>query len=214
MPLTEDEFKKLQDDLAASKAENEKIKAELEKSKTPFKDGEKDKEDSSLNDKVQKEREAKEKALNESKRFENVLRFTLSVGDFVQSNSDILPSDFPELLKAADKEKYDTEMEKAAAIKSAMIQSFFSIQSNMDILTNNQKNALDDYFKLTKNGKAEKSEYIYENIFEPALEMTKRIKKVEELNKAKSGAVGGSKIDNDYKARLMAASRKTYMGEK
>ncbi len=167
-----------------------------------------------LREKVRKEKEAKESKDGEIKGIEKALAFNMGVESFVKTNVDILPAEIGDLLRAAEKEKYDTAAEKSGAIKSAFIQSFFAVQSNVDLLTPNQKAVLDDYLKLTKNGKEQKAAQVYENIFEPALETLKRVKKAEELGKARAGFASSSKAEDGYKARLMAGSRKAYLNEK
>jgi hypothetical protein len=125
-----------------------------------------------------------------------------------------MPNEIQEILTAAEKEKYDSATEKASAIKRAFIESFFAVQDNVDLLTTAQKATLDDYLKLTKNGKEAKAETVFENLFEPALETLKKVKKAEELGKARSGYASSSKVEDGYKARLMSGSKKTYLGEK
>jgi hypothetical protein len=167
-----------------------------------------------LRDKAAKEREDAEARKTETKRLEGALRFNMGLSDFVKTNADIIPAEMTEILKVSEKEKYDSAIEKASALKKAFVESFFAVQSNVDLLTSSQKAALDDWGKLTKNGKEAKAETIFENLFEPALETLKKVKKAEELGKAQSGFANSSKTEDGYKARLMASSKKTYLGEK
>lgn len=189
----------------ADKEKADKEKADKEKNKT---------QDDDLNDKVKKEKDAAAAKAGELKGIEKALQFNMSVEKIVKDNGDVLPSEMGDLLKAAEKEKYDSAGEKAAAIKTAFIKSFFAVQANVDLLTSAQKTALDDYLKLTKNGKEEKAAEIYENIFEPALETLKKVKKAEELGKARGGFATSSKVEDAYKQKLMAGSRKMYLNEK
>ncbi len=170
--------------------------------------------DDGLRGKAAKNRRDQEDRKTETKRLEGALKFNLSLGDFMKSNGDLMPSEIQEILKTAEKEKYDSAIEKASAIKRAFVESFFAVAENVELLTTAQKAALDDYSKLTKNGKEAKAEVIFENLFEPALETLKKVKKAEELGKARSGFASGSKVEDQYKARLQAGSRKTYLGEK
>ncbi len=220
------------EEIAAMKAENEKLKTESAARATADKEAKdktekeaKDKADKEakdkegkggddLRDKIAKEKEAGAKSAAELKVIENSLKFNLSVADFVKGNADVLPAEIPEILRAAEKEKYDTAGEKASAVKSAFIQSFFGVQAHVDLLTTSQKATLDDYLKMTKNAKTEKAEAVYENIFEPALETLKKVKKAEELGKSRLGFASGSKVEDGYKQRLIAGSRKTYLNEK
>lgn len=177
-------------------------------------DEDEDEDEGDLNSRVKKERKASEDAKNQTKRLESSLKFNMGISEFVKTNADILPSEVPEILKAADKEKYDSAGEKAAAIRTALIKAFFEVQAHVDLLTPSQKTSLEDYLKLTKNGREEKAEFIFENLFEPALAMLKKLKKAEEVGKANSGFAMTGKVEDDYKERLMATSRKTHLGQK
>ncbi len=209
MAMTPEEQKEFD----TAKADSAALKAELEKLKTPPAKKEVIEEDG-LREKAIKEKEAGDNKKLEEKRLESALRFTMGVAELVKANSDALPSGIANILATAEKEKYDSSVEKASAIKAAFIHEYFSVQANVDLLTASQKVALDDYLKLTKNGREQKSEVVYENLFEPALEMHKRLKKAEELSKARSGFASGNSVDDGYRDRLIKAARKTYLGEK
>lgn len=208
----------------AAKAELEKMKADKnkgddkDKDKGDDKDKNKDKdkgdEGDDLRDKIRKEKEAQAAKDGEIKGIEKALKFNLGVGEFVKTNVDVLPADIATIVATAEKERYDSAKEKASAVQAAIIQEFFAVQTNVDLLTASQKATLDDYLKLTKNGKEQKAEMVYENLFEPALETLKKVKKAEELGKARAGFATSSKVEDGYKARLMAGSRKTYLNEK
>lgn len=167
--------------------------------------------DQSLNDKVKKEKLDKEKADNESKEIEAALRFDLSSETFLNENKEIFQKEIEDIFKAANKEKYNSVIEKANAIKSSILNAFFSLQSNMDILTLNQKQQVDDYFKLTKKAKEEKANDLFVNVFEPSLQMLKAIKKAEQVAKGQSGNIEGSKLENTYKDKLMETSKKHFL---
>jgi hypothetical protein len=167
-----------------------------------------------LNNKVKADAEAKAKQEQESKSLESALTFNLTSDKFINENKNFLTKEIGDIFAVAGKEKYESPIDKANATKAAVIQSFFSLQANVDLMTNSQRSTLDDYLKLTKKGREEKAPQVFENIFEPTLEMIKKIKKAEEVSKGKSGAVGGSNIDNDYKDRLINGSRKHFLGEK
>ncbi len=174
----------------------------------------KPKDDPSLNDRVKQEREEKDKKDGDQKALESAIRFSLQSEKFIKEHESILPKEVGDFFTAAEKEKYDSPIQKANAIKSAIIQSFFSVQANVDKLTPSHKNQLEDYLKLTKNGKEERAQSVFENIFEPSLEITKQIKKAEEITKAKNGYNNSSDADKAYKEKLMGLSKKHYLGEK
>jgi hypothetical protein len=208
--MTEEEIAALKAENEANKAEAAKLKADLEKLKTPPKK-EEEKEEDDLHSKAKKEKEESEKGNASAKQIEGAIKFNLGVADFVKNNKDILPAEVESILKVAEKENYDTANAKANAVKVGIIQSFFAVQANADTLTQAQKSQLEDFQKLTKNGKEDRAAHVYENIFEPAIEMLKKIKKAEEVGKARSGFSSGSSVENDYKERLMKGALKTHL---
>lgn len=219
--MTPEEIATMKAENEAIKAENAKTKADLEALKNPKPDPNKpdpNKPDPSKEDDLQeKARKEKEKADKENqgmKKLEGALKFNMGVSEFVKTNKDLLPADVEGILRQAEKENYDTASEKANAIKVGIIGAFFTVQANVDMLTSAQKSQLEDFQKLTKNGKEEKAEHIFENIFEPALETFKKIKKAEELGKSRAGMTGGSSTENEYKNRLMNQAKRIHLKEK
>jgi hypothetical protein len=185
----------------------EKIAA-LEKEK----EGWQSSKDVTLNDKVRREREDRDKKDSDTKNLESALTFNLTSAEFLKANESILPKEIGEIFKAAEKEKYESSIERANATKAAIIQAFFTQQANVDLLTDNQKVYLADYLKLTKNAKEEKAKEIFENLFEPSLSMLKRIKKAEELGLNRMG-LKDPKGDAQYKEKMMKLSKKHFLGE-
>lgn len=159
-----------------------------------------------------KQRE-EEDAAAKTREIEGVVAFNHGISDFVKSNSDLLPSEISAALDVALKEKYDTAADKSRAIQEVIVHSFFQVQANMDLLTPAQKRELEDYQKLTKNGRAEKAAQVYQNVFEPALAQLRAVKKAEELARGRSGISYGSDSDRAYKEKIMAISRKHYFRE-
>lgn len=186
-------------ELAAAKARI----AELEGKLTPPK-----KDDDDLNEKARKAREAADKDSGRIKRMETSIAFNMKAPDFLKANAGLLPKDVEEIFKQADKETYDDQTQKADAMKAGLVQSFFNVQENVDLLTPGQKAQLDEYLKLTKTGKQDKAQNIYEMIFEPALEMLKRTKKAAALNRGL-----GDGTDESYRDRLKEAAMKHYRME-
>jgi hypothetical protein len=167
-------------------------------------DEEEDQED--LNDRIKKRREEKNLKSSQSKDLEKALKFDFKLPEFLKTHEALLPKDFPELVEQANKEGFDDAIEKAAALKAAMIKSFFSYEENVALLTPGQKSELDEFQKLTKNSKQEKAHTFYDMIFEPALEMLKRERKAIALSKGH----GGNETSSNYKKRLMDLSKKHY----
>ena len=194
----------LSKELETLKASNAELQAKIaEFSKKP--------EDPSLLDKARKEREEKDKKNVDTKALESALKFTMKSEEFLKTNASLLPKDVGDIFKLAEKENYSNAIEKDAAIKSGIVQSFFSVQANVDLLTESQKTSLDEYLKLTKTGKQDKAQSTYDSIFEPTFEMLKRIKKAEEISK---GHAPEGDADLAYKNKMMKLSRSHYLGEK
>lgn len=193
-------------DSAKEIAELKSQVAELMKRLAPPKD-----EDPDLKEKARLEKEKADKSKGDSKALENALRFSLESPKFLEANEALLPKDIGDIFKLAEKENYSSAIEKDQAIKSGIIQSFFSVQANADLLTPGLKSQLDDYLKLTKNGKQDKAQQIYDSIFEPAFEMLKRLRKAEALSKGHGGEGDG---ESAYKTKLMNLSKKHYLGDK
>ncbi len=170
------------------------------------------KDDPDLIEKEKLEREKKDKETGNTKAIESALRFSLGAKDWLKTNQTLLPKEIEGIFAAADKENYSSAIEKDSAIKSSVIQSFFNLQSNMDLLTPSQKSALEDFQKLTKNGKQEKAQGLYDTIFEPTFEMLKRVKKAEQL--AKQDHAPGTDTEVAYRDRMVKMSKKHYLGEK
>ena len=76
-------------------------------------------------------------------------------------------------------------------------------------MTPGLKSNLEEYLKLTKNGKQEKAQAIYETIFEPAFEMLRRVKKAEALSK---GERSGS--DDALIEKRVSRATKHFLREK
>jgi hypothetical protein len=188
-------------------AEIEKLRLELKKllpSGSPQPDDD-------LGDRARRAREAANNDAAKTKRLEAAIAFDMRSKEFLKTHESLLPKDVADIFRQAEKETYSDAIEKDAAIKAGIIQSFFAVQSNMDLLTPGLKADLDDYLKLTKSGKQEKAQRIYDSIFEPAFEMLKRTKKAEALSK---GYGGGSDSEAAYKQRMINLSRRQYLGEK
>ncbi len=199
------DFAKQIADLAAKNVELAQKLEALSKPPTPKPD------DPGLLEKARLQKEEADKKSNDSKRLESALKFSMGADDFLKTNQSLLPKDIGEIFKLAEKENYDNAIQKASAIKSNVVQSFFKVQANLDLLTPGLKEDLDDYLKLTKDGKEENAQKIYHSVFEPAFEMLKRIKKAEVLAR---GFGNEGDLEMAYKNKLIKGARSHYLGEK
>jgi len=106
--------------------------------------------DEDLAAKAAKAKAEKEKSGVDSKALESAISFNMGSKDWLKTNASLLPKDIEGIFTAADKETYDNQVQKASAIKSGVIQTFFKIQENLDLLTPAQKVNLEDWLKLTR----------------------------------------------------------------
>ncbi len=188
------------------KKENE----ELKKKSPPATGGDPDPDDPSedpLVKKARKDIEDKKKAGDDQKDVERAVRFNLGLDDFVKTNKSLLPEEIDGIISHASKEKYDSEAEQASAMKTAILTSFFAVQANVDQLTPSQKKALDTWKALTKNARAERAGDIYENVFEPAIDKIKSVRKAEEAGRARAGLAPRNPTNNAYSDRLVKLSQ-------
>lgn len=183
------------------------LKKELEELKAG---GKKTEDDPDLKDKARIDREKEEAQLSRDKQLERATRFNMGAKSFVKENESLLPKEFGSILERSEKETYANAIQKDGALKSALVQEFFGLQENVELLTPGQKAMLDDYLKLTKDRKQDKAQELYELVFEPAFETLKRTKRAEALAR---GHGGGSSSDEAYKKRLIEGSTKHYLRE-
>lgn len=200
------------EEIAAMKAENEKLKADNEKLKTPPPaPPAPPPDDPSLADKVRKEQEEKDKSAKREKSLESAIGFTHASKDFLKANQGLLPKTIEGVFAQADKEKYDSAVEKANAIKVEIFKEFFSVQANLDLLTQTQKNEVEEFLKLTKNGKHDRIENSYSMIFEPTLETLRKIEKAKQVNLDPKNQTDAEKQLTD---KMLKAAKKHYLGDK
>ncbi len=166
--------------------------------------------DQDLAQKAEQQRAEGQKKAQDEKALEAALKFSLNSEQWLKSNQSLLPEEIQDIFTAAEKENFDNAVEKDQAIKSGIIQSFFKVQANMDLLTQGQKTTLENFLKLTKNGKQEKAAEVFDMIFEPALESARREKKAKALALGHTPEGGWQEA---YKNKLMDLSKKHYLRE-
>lgn len=201
-PPNEPTLEELKAQLAAKDAELSKLK----KSAAPPPD---DEEDDDLLDKTRRSKGSNDADKSKLKSLEGAIKFNMRSEDFLKKNASLLPTEVSEVFAQANKENFDDENEKASAIKAGVVKSFFSLEDNVALLTEGQKTQLAEFLKLTKNGRQEKANQVYEMLFEPAFERLKDARKAEALTKGH-----GSGDDDAYKSKIAKASRSHYLGDK
>ncbi len=167
--------------------------------------------DEDIFEKAKNSKNEKDKKATDEKALDQAIRFDLQHKEWLKTNAALLPKEVESIFETAAKETYSNAIEKDQAIKSGLIQSFFAVQANADLLTPAQKTSLDEYLKLTKTGKQDRAQPFYDSVFEPTFENLKKIKKAEALSKGH--AFSDSDSDSVYKKNLIDGSRKHYFRE-
>jgi hypothetical protein len=129
----------------------------------------------------------------------------------LKQNSSLLPKDASDIVAQANKEKYEDAIGKDRAVKAALMKSFFQVQANQDQLTSYQKQTVADWLSLTNTGREEKAAELFEQVFEPAFETMKKVRKAEALQKGHHVESG---TQDAYKQKMIQRSRQHYLGVK
>lgn len=195
-------------DIADLKAQNAALLERLDKMSKPAPD------DPSLKEKADKEKIDKEKQTADTKAIESAVRFSMGAGDFLKNNESLLPKEVKDIFTQADKKNYATPVEKANDIKVGIIETFFGLQANLDLLTVDQKDLVVNFLGSIQTRKQEKAAEIFGLAFEPAMKMLTGIKKAGEVAKAKQGQGNASDADKAYQEKLMGISKKHYLNDK
>lgn len=219
MPMTPEE----QTAFDAMKSENEKNKKELDELKNKpapkGKDKEGDEEDENddeedLSDKANKKKKKDDESKASSAKLETALTFNVGLKNWMIEQKDFLPEEITTIVNLAEKEIYDSAIQKANDIKASIIKEFFLVQANLDLLTEPHKKKLDLFNKMSKAGRQEKAEDVWENVFEPTFETLKKVTKAGQLNRSPGSYNSRNPIDESYKQKLMKGSKAAYLGEK
>ena len=191
------------------KAENERLKKELEALRKPAPAPTPTPAPEDLATKAAREREEAERKGKDSKTLESALKFTMGSKDFLKSNDGLLPKNVAGIFEQADKETYSSAVEKAADIKVGLVQEFFALQENLDLLTDNQKSILAEFKKLAKDIKHERVQEVYDSLFEPALERARAVRKATQLRNG--GGQATTDADAAYRERMKKISEGHYI---
>lgn len=167
--------------------------------------------DPDLAEKARLEREQKDKAAKSTAEIEKALAFNMGGPEFMKANASLLPKSIESIFVQAEKENYGSATEKAAAIKVGIISEFFALEDNMKDLTGPQKLKVEEFKKLTKTDKQERAGVIWDEIFEPAFESMKKVKRAAQMAAGQNPQTDNEKALAD---RMMKQSRKHYLGEK
>lgn len=201
-------------ELRAAKETSAKLSKEIEelrKTPTPTEPAKPAESEEDLRTKAQKEKELNDAKGADAKRIERAVSFNFTIDEFAKVNKDLLPEDIEGILQQAKKENYDSVAERANALKSSVVLSFFAVQANYDVLTPAQKAQVDSFLKLTKTGREQRADEIYDNVFEPAFETLKRVKKASEVARAQAGFSTPSNAEAAYKEKMIQVAAKAHL---
>lgn len=166
---------------------------------------------SDLAAKAAKEREENDKKAKHEKDLESSIRFTSGAAEWAKTNASLLPKNVEAIIAAAEKENYGSTIQKASAVKEAVVLEFFSVQANLDLLTASQKSTFDEFKALTKDKRLEKAQHLYDSIFEPTFETVKKVKRAEQVSKGFKDETQGEQA---YRDKRLKMARKQHLGEK
>lgn len=161
--------------------------------------------------KAAKDRKDAEDRASHEKNLESSIRFTSGAAAWVKENASLLPKNVESIITAAEKENYGSTIQKASAVKEAVVLEFFSVQANLDLLTASQKSTFDEFKSLTKDKRLEKAQSVYDSIFEPTFETLKKVKRAEQVSK---GFKDESQGEQAYRDKRLKMARKQHLGEK
>lgn len=212
-PKNDDVIKELTEKLSNLTKEIESIKAKpvdpTPKPADPPKPKDEDEDD--LSKKLEREALDKQKKMSEVKEIESSVKFNATLNDWVKTNKSLLPDSINDLIVQADKENFNSEIEKSKALKVGIINQFYALQSNLDLLTDTQKKVLDEFKALTKAERELRVQSIYENIFEPSFHALRNAKRAEKISK---GLGDSDEKHSAYVQKMIQLSKKKYIGEK
>lgn len=173
------EIKALREEMAASKPKEKK-------------------DDPSLIDQVEKDKKSKADFAQMQSKIVKAAKFNLRFETFLKEYAGVIPEDAKEIAKTASVDNYPNEVERSAAIKDALMQSFFKESDNLKFLSDAQKAKWKTFLALGTAGRAEEAESIYDSVFEPAVNHARSIRQAQLTNRD-NVASGSSDSDIIFK---------------
>lgn len=166
------------------------------------------KDDGDLATAARKAREEREKSASSQREIEAAIAFNMGSKNFLTENASLLPRGIEGIFAAAEKEVYETAKDKADAIKVGVMIEYFGQQANYDLLTQSQKNSLDEFKKLTKDLKQDRAQAIWETVFEPTIENAKRVLRAKQLT---NGTRSPDTQEAQHTKKMFEHSTKAYL---
>lgn len=146
-------------------------------------------------DEIQRGKKAQEKQQADQERVITAAKFNMRFETFLKEYAGVLPPSANEIPKVATVEKHPNELDRSAAIKSALMISFFAEEKNLDLLTESQKAKWKQYTSLGTVGRGEEAASIYEVVFEPAVNQARATRQAQIKSKEDPSSKGSSDSD-------------------
>ncbi|MDR2426833.1 MAG: hypothetical protein LBD46_06635 [Endomicrobium sp.] len=153
------------------------------------------------------EEQAKIKEINNQ--LERAVEFNYKIETFAKENKEIVGDEVINIIELSKGRNYDTGIEKANELRSAILNKYFSVQSNIDALrTESFKKKATEFLALTQIKRNELSDEYWE-LFELSVENIRRDKKQAELVKAENG-IETNDFQKKYKEKLAEQANEYY----
>ena len=161
-----------------------------------------------LAEKARKERESLAEKSKTEKSLASAIEFNIKAPQWAKDNATLLPKSIEGIFAQAEKENYSSALDKARDIKVGIVTEFFSIQANLDQLTDSQKILVDEFKKLTKTDRQARVDEIYSSVFEPTFEYSKKLEKAKQV---KDGTISPNDVQKAYIERMREISKKHFL---
>ncbi len=205
MPMTPEE----QAAFDAAKAEAASVKAELEALKkgppVPPKKGDDD--DKTILEKARQIEAEGEKKKQSEKALVEAAKFTVSLSKIVEDNEAFFPKEIAGIMEVNAKKPYDNELARANDLRASIIESVFSEQKNLDLLSETAKIKVQEFFGFNKTKKEEVSQTYWEYVL-TALDTNNRITKLDRISKARNGINMSSGWEKDHEDKIFGLTKK------
>ena len=130
---------------------------------------------------------------------ESATKFEIGFDKMREDYKAFLPSETESIVNFVNGQKHENKIDKARDLKVALMDAFFKVQKNIDVLNSTFKDKVSAYNGLTQEAKRKEAN-VYWEVLEVALENHKLIGKGQAANRANGQPGGGS--DEEYNAKV------------
>lgn len=206
MPMTAEEQAQF-DTMKAEKEKAEKELKDLRDKNNPPAPQKKEDDPSVLEAIRKKEQEDREKSDKEKRILEGA-KFIATFDKLIADGGEFFPKEVSVAVEVVNKRKYDDEISRADDLRASIIESVFSVQKNLDLLTELGKQKVNDFLALSQTAKQKNSEAIWEYVLN-ALDTYKRVEKQTRTEAARRGLATPSGATEAYEKKIFGLRNKT-----